>query len=72
MAEQERTRANVLLSANCPNGDELVLVMFDDGACGISRNGEEQPAWHWNPCQMTEATKALLELAALSAHSHEL
>ena len=65
MAEQE-AGSKILLSANCPNGDELALVMYAGGACGITRNGQAEPAWLWNPCQMNEATKGLLELAALA------
>jgi hypothetical protein len=65
MAEQE-AGSRILLSANCPNGDELKLVMYKDGGCGITRNGVAQPGWLWKPCQMCEATKGLLDLAALA------
>ena len=70
MAEHESV-STILLSANCPNGDELALVMFESGGCGITRNGVAEPAWLWNPCQMFEATKGLLELAALAGRVHE-
>jgi hypothetical protein len=71
MADHELAGAKVLLSANCPNGDELALVMYDDDSCGITRNGQVEPAWIWNPCQMPEATKGLMELAALSGRALE-
>lgn len=65
MAEQ-MAKSKILLSASCPNGDELALVMYESGACGLTRNGLAEPAWLWNPCQMQEATRGLLELAALN------
>jgi len=65
MAEQE-AQTRVLLTADAPNGDELAIVLYDDGACGISRNGQPEPGWVWKPCQMSECTRALLELAGLA------
>ena len=65
MLDHDSQGAKVLLCATSPSGDELALIEYVDGACGITRNGEPLPAWLWNPCQMTEATKALLSLAGL-------
>jgi hypothetical protein len=65
MASDEPQAGRVVVTITAPGGDQLELVAYPDGGCGIVRHGMPVANATWTPCRMEECAGELLRLAGL-------
>jgi hypothetical protein len=53
------------ITAIAANGDELAIVTFTTGRCGLARNGLPIPGMEWEMSQIDQCTAELIRQARL-------